>query len=108
MDTAIIDSFPALVYRLSVECGSEDTLLRLYYDNFAGQRTEELRSSNFLITDRRIFAFGQLHITADTNDASFRAAYQITAPDRVQLTLIQRPNAVQTTRTDIFFRKDSI
>ncbi len=106
MDSSIVERFPSLQYTMRLRCGNGDTLFLLSYVNFAGVVTEEVRSTNFTANVTGVYAYGELEVTSDTADASFVLRLAILGEDRLMATKIALPNQGQSTRTEIFFRKE--
>ncbi|NQV52904.1 MAG: hypothetical protein HQ500_06960 [Flavobacteriales bacterium] len=106
IDSSIIERFPSLQYKMQLRCGNGDTLFLLSYVNFAGVATEEVRSTNFTANSTGIYAYGELEVSSDTSDASFVLRLTSLAEDRLKATKIASPNQGQSTRTEIFFRKE--
>jgi hypothetical protein len=105
-DSVWSNDYPTMVYRLQINCGS-NTLFRLYYDSYATVRSEKVRSTNYVVNERGIYAFDAFESIADTLQATFVMRWMSHAPDRLHAVLEDRINGEQATKTDIFFRKDS-
>ena len=105
IDSTLVDGNPTLIYRMRAACG-DDTLLYLFYDTYAGVRTDVLRSTNFASSAHAIFAFDALEQTKDTAQATFRGGYAWLGDTVLLLSLRDQPNAVTATTTRIWFRKE--
>ena len=104
-DSVASDPNPTLLYQMRINCG-EDTLFRLFYDNFAGARTEDVRSTNFQSSVNGIYVFNALDASNDTATAEYVLRVVLVDSSRLNAWFVEMPNSQQTTRTEIFFRKD--
>jgi len=104
VDSIVENKAPTLTYFLNVQCASE-TSFRLSYVTFAGVETEDVRSTNFEEANGRFYVFKQLDSLQDTALAPFILDYKFEDQNRIVATMVQNPNAVQTTTYTLFLRR---
>lgn len=101
VDSLIADFDPTLFYEVDVTCDATKSFL-VSYTNFAGVRTEDVNSTNFISDNGTIYALNPFDQVADTNTAGFRMRYVFVNDSQVNFFWTQQPNPHQLTRYTLF------
>lgn len=104
IDSLVADYNPTLFYEIDITCDEIKSFI-VSYTNFAGVRTEDVNSSNFISENDVIYALSPFDQEADTNTAGFRMRYVILNDTQVNFSWLQKPNPHQLTRYLLFATK---
>lgn len=106
IDSAIINKQPTMTYILDLECSSRP-LFQLWYINFAGVVTDDVRSTNYTSNESAFFIFTQLDSLRDTTHAGFRLSYWQITDSTLLAQYSKQSNPHQQTNYKLFLRLEA-
>jgi hypothetical protein len=106
IDSVMEERNPTVSYAIEMGCMDTSRFL-LSYTNFAGVRTEDVRSSNFQAGNGMIYVFNAFDASADTSAAGFDMRYELEIDTSGVFRFEQMPNPNQKTSYTLYMRKSS-
>ena len=104
IDSSIVNVSPTLFYDLFVACDDQKELV-LSYTNFAGVKTEDVRSSNFESFADRLYAYNAFDSVGDTLIAGFKMRFAFRSDSLCDVVFTQEPNPGQRSTYFLFLKR---